>query len=144
MDAPLGGDQLERCGVLAHLDALVIVDVLQERPEDVRAGRGVDVKDTELRMGGLARIVKVAVGGLVEVDLERVDEHVLDGVVGVVDKGIDSRGIGGAVAGRNDVFLEALGIVTRCRDTALCPVGTGVGGFRRFRQQEHVRALSCG
>jgi len=51
VDAPLGGDQLERGGVLAHLDSLVVVEMVQERPQDVRARRGVDVEGCGSRSG---------------------------------------------------------------------------------------------
>jgi len=144
VDAPLGGDQLERGGVLAHLDSLVVVEMVQERPQDVRARRGVDVEDAVVGVGGLARVVERPVVALVEPHLEGVDEHVLDGVVGGFDEYIDGVGIGGAVAGVDDVPLEALGIPSSRRDTALCPVGAGAVGFRRFRQEKDFRALARG
>jgi len=145
VDAPLGGDQLERGGVLAHLDSLVVVEMVQERPQDVRARRGVDVEDAVVGVGGLARVVERPVVALVEPHLEGVDEHVLDGVVGGFDEYIDGVGIGGAVAGVDDVPLEALGSprvveIPPCAQSVLAP--SGFVAFVRRRTSAPSRAAA--
>ncbi|CQR49378.1 hypothetical protein BN996_00839 [Haloferax massiliensis] len=130
--------------------------MLQERPEDVRAGAGVDVEDAA---AGVARLAgEVEVGGVagvgvadartvthrVELDSERVQQHVLDDGAGLGDERVDRLGVGGAVARPADVGGELRGRGLGDGDAALRPVGRGVLGFGRLRDDEHVGPLAGG
>ncbi len=101
---------------------------------NVLARRGVHVEDAVFAVGGLAGEV-VARAALVELDVQGLKQHVLDGIVGVPDEHIDRVGVGGAVARIETSSRKSSGVLGRWRCR---PVPTRRGAFRAGRLRGSV------